>query len=79
MQIIKSIQDNFPEIHFHFFSNNADAIIERLDKGLLDIGILLEPEISPRYDYQKLPLYETWGVLMRNDSPLAELKDVDNK
>ncbi len=71
MQIIKSIQDNFPEIHFHFFSNNADAIIERLDKGLLDIGILLEPEISPRYDYQKLPLYETWGVLMRNDSPLA--------
>ena len=56
MQIIKSIQDNFPEIHFHFFSNNADAIIERLDKGLLDIGILLEPEISPRYDYQKLPL-----------------------
>lgn len=72
MQVIKTIQDDFPDIHFDFFSSNADTIIERLDKGLLDIGILLEPEISPRYDYQKLPLYETWGILMRNDANLAK-------
>ncbi|MCH5272460.1 MAG: LysR family transcriptional regulator [Lachnospiraceae bacterium] len=71
MQMIYSIQEEYPDIHFHFFSSNADAIIERLDKGLLDMGFLLEPEINPRYDYQKLPFYETWGVLMRKDSPLA--------
>lgn len=71
MEIICAIQKENPGISFHFFSGNADLIIERLDKGLLDIGILLEPEISPRYDYQKLPIHETWGVLMRRDSPLA--------
>lgn len=71
MQMIHSIQEEYPDIHFHFFSGNADAIVERLDKGLLDIGLLLEPEINPRYDYQKMPFYETWGVLMRKDSPLA--------
>ena len=71
MQLVKSIQEQYPDIHFHFFSGNADAISERLDKGLLDMGFLLEPEINPRYDYQMLPFRETWGILARKDSPLA--------
>lgn len=71
MQLIRSIQEEYPDICFHFFSSNADAIIERLDKGLLDMGFLLEPEISPRYDCKKLPLHEAWGILMRKDAPLA--------
>ena len=76
MQLIRTIQEEYPDIQFHFFSSNADAITERLDKGLLDMGFLLEPEISPRYDYQKLPLRETWGILMRKDSPLAVKKEI---
>ncbi|MDE7293117.1 MAG: LysR family transcriptional regulator substrate-binding protein, partial [Oscillospiraceae bacterium] len=71
MQMIKTIQEEYPEIHFHLFSGNADAITERLDKGLLDIGLLLEPEINPKYDYHMLPFRETWGILARKDSPLA--------
>ena len=79
MQIIKAIQEEYPDIRFHFFSGNADAITERLDKGLLDMGFLLEPEINPRYDYQKLPLYETWGVLMRKDSDFASRDSITFK
>ena len=74
MKIICDIRNDYPDIHFHFFSSNADAILERLDKGLIDIGILLDPEITPRYDYQKLPFMETWGVLMPKDTPLAKKK-----
>lgn len=76
MQIIRSIQKEYPDIRFHFFSSNADTIIERLDKGLLDMGFLLTPEITPRYDYQKLPLREAWGILMRKDSPLADREEI---
>ena len=76
MQLIREIQVEYPEIRFHFFSSNADAITERLDKGLLDVGFLLDPEINPHYDYRKLPFYETWGVLVRKDSLLAEKKSV---
>ena len=76
MQIIRSIQEEYPDIRFHFFSSNADAIIERLDKGLLDMGFLLEPEITLRYDYRKLPLREAWGILMRKDSPLADREEI---
>ncbi len=71
MQLIKTIQEEYPDIHFHFFSGNADAISERLDKGLLDMGLLLEPEIDPKYDYQMLPFQETWGILARKDSTFA--------
>lgn len=76
MQLIRTIQEEYPAIRFHFFSSNADTIIERLDKGLLDMGFLLDPEISPRYDYQKLPFHETWGLLMRKDSPLTGKKGI---
>lgn len=76
MQIIWTIQEEYPDIRFHFFSSNADAIIERLDKGLLDMGFLLEPEITPRYDYKKFPLREAWGILMRKDSPLADVETI---
>lgn len=76
IQLIQRIQEKYSDIHFHIFSGNADAIIERLDKGLIDIGILLEPEISPRYEYQKLDFWETWGVLMRKDAPLASQSSV---
>ena len=79
MQMIHSIQIEHPNIHFHFFSSNADAIVERLDKGLLDMGFLLEPEINPRYDYHKLSLCENWGVLMRKDSPFASQKSITFK
>ncbi len=76
MQIIRAIQEEYPDIRFHFFSSNADAIMERLDNGLLDMGFLLEPEITPRYDYRKLQLRETWGILMRKDSPLAGKEEI---
>lgn len=72
MKVIRDITRDYPDIHFHLFSSNADTILERLDKGLLDIGFLLEPEITPRYDYQRLPLTETWGILMPNNAPLAK-------
>ena len=71
IQMMKEVVEEYPEIRFHFFSGNADAVTEQLDKGLLDMGFMLEPEISPRYEYVKLPFRERFGVLMRKDSPLA--------
>lgn len=79
MELIKQIQDEYPGIHFHILSSNADIILERLDKGLLDVGFLLEPEIDSKYDYQMLPLTEIWGILMRKDSPLAACKQISLK
>lgn len=67
----KEIQETYPDIRYHLFSGNADDVTERLDKGLLDFGILIGTADVEKYDYIRLPFTDTWGVLMRRDSPLA--------
>ena len=67
----KELQTEYPQIKFHFFSGDTIEVTERLDKGLIDFGMLVEPADLSRYDYLRLPLTDTWGVLMRKDSPLA--------
>lgn len=68
---VKQIQESCPGIRFHVVSGDAVDVCERLDKGLLDFGILLGDMDKTKYNYVALPMKDTWGVLMRRDSPLA--------
>jgi len=70
-KVVKHITQEYPLIHFHLYSGNANDVTERLDRGLLDFGILIEPVDLKKFDFQKLPATDTWGLLMRKDSPLA--------
>ena len=65
------LQNDFPLIRYHIYSGDAQRILERLDKGLIDFGLLVEPFDTSKYDYIRLPVKDTWGVLMPADSPLA--------
>ena len=66
------IQKLHPAVSFNFFSGDACDVTEKLDKGLIDFGILVDhPDIS-KYNSVRLPYADEWGVLMRKDSPLAE-------
>ena len=74
-QIVRAaneLQELYPGIRFHIVSGDAGDVCERLDKGLLDFGILLGDMDKTRYNYMELPMRDTWGVLMRRDSPLAQ-------
>lgn len=75
-EIIKEIQADYPDIKFHIQSGNAEDITEKLDKGLLDFGILIQPVDLSKYDHLTLPEKDIWGVVMRKDSPLAKKKCV---
>ena len=50
--------------------------MERLDKGILDFGILIQPVDISKYDSVALPVRDVWGIVMRKDSPLAGKKSV---
>ena len=67
-----AVQKKYPAVKFHLFSGDMATIMEKLDKGLIDFGIFIEPADLTKYDYLRFPLVDTWGVLMRRDSPLAE-------
>uniref|UniRef100_UPI003FEFCA8A LysR family transcriptional regulator n=1 Tax=Eisenbergiella tayi TaxID=1432052 RepID=UPI003FEFCA8A len=70
-RIAKDLQKSCPNIRYHLYSGNADDVMERLDKGLLDFGILIEPADMKKYDFIRLPATDTWGLLMPKESPLA--------
>lgn len=75
----KDIHKDYPGIRYHLYSGNADDVTERLDKGLLDFGVLIEPADLKKYNYLRLPATDTWGVLMRKDSELASLAEIKPK
>lgn len=70
-EIIRDLRVSFPGIHCHLYSGNEEEVTERLDKGLLDFGILIQPADISKYNYINLPGRDIWGVIMRKDSPLA--------
>ena len=75
-QIAKELRESYPDIRYHLYSGNSDDVTEKLDKGLLDFGILIQPANITKYDYINIPAKDTWGVLMRKDSPLAKQKAI---
>ena len=72
--IMKDIQSSYPHIRYNIYSGNFEDITEKLDKGLLDFGVLIDPADLSKYDYLKIPAKDTWGVIMRKDSKLAKKK-----
>ncbi|WP_277258556.1 LysR family transcriptional regulator [Merdimonas faecis] len=67
----RRLQMSHPDISYHLYSGDATSITEKLDHGLIDFGLLVEPVDISKYEYLRLPAKDTWGVLMRRDSPLA--------
>ena len=75
--VIMQFQNLYPEVHFDIYTGNADLIKERLDHGLVDIGILLEPVDVEKYNYIRLPKKEQWGIIVSQDHPLARKTQIE--
>ncbi|MCM1153820.1 MAG: LysR family transcriptional regulator [Roseburia sp.] len=66
------LQKTFPGICIHISSGDSVDVTERLNKGLIDFGVLFDPADLSEYNHLHLPAKDEWGVLMRRDAPLAE-------
>lgn len=67
----RELQHDYPDIHYHISSGNSSYVMEQLDKGLIDFGLLYDSVDIAKYETLKIPIKDVWGVLMRRDSPLA--------
>ena len=72
----KQLRNEYPQLRFRISSGDACDVLELLDKGLIDFGVLFEPLSLEKYNHLTLPVRDTWGVLMRRDSPLAAKESV---
>lgn len=70
---IKRMRDDHPHVQFHIFSGNSADLAGRFNSGLFDF--FQEYESSGRIDCHSLdlPEYDSWGVVMPADAPLAKL------
>ena len=75
-QLLTAFQRENPLVSFSIYSGNSDNIKERIERGLLDIGLLQEPVDIAKYSFVRTPGREQWGVLVREDSELASRKSV---
>ncbi len=78
-KLISSFRQKYPRVTFDIFTATADLVKEQMDKGLLDIGLLLEPVDMEKYDFIRLNIREKWVVLMRPDDPLSRKEAVTAK
>ena len=76
---IASFRQEHPLVRFNIYSATADDIQDRLDKGLLDLGLLAEPVDIGRYEFIRMPKRDRWGAWVRKDDPLAEKDSVTPK
>lgn len=70
-ELLAGFHQKHPQVCYEIYSGNADNIKERLEQGTLDLGLLLEPVEIARYEFVRMPVRESWGVLVRKDSELA--------
>lgn len=65
-----------PKLRLRVHSGNRDDVTERVDKGLLDFGVVFGEEPESRHEWLALPWKDCWGVLVRADDPLAGRQEV---
>lgn len=65
------VQAEHAGVRFHLYSGNGNDVAERLERGVLDFALFIDPVDVSRYHSLTLPVRDVWGVLMPETAPLA--------
>lgn len=68
---ISGFQRQHPLVTFDIYSGTADSIKRRMENGTIDLGLLLEPVDTARYEFIRMHTKEQWCAIVREDCALA--------
>ncbi len=71
IQKAKRLRDEYPLIRFHIVSGDSNTVLEDLDRGLIDFGVIFGSIDTSKYETLPIDYSDHFGVLMRKDDPLA--------
>lgn len=74
---IAAFKKKYPGLRYHVSSGDTEQVTEKLDKGLLDFALICETPNSRKYEYLVLPEADSFGVVMKADSPLAQKRSLN--
>lgn len=69
---VRAFRRRYPDVRFHLHSAVATDLVERLEHGLDDLAVLMSYPEDERCSHLRLPLSDAWGLVVREDDPLAE-------
>lgn len=75
--LFQAFRGRHPQVKFDLYAANAEHASERLERGLADMAVFLEPVNLTSYDYIRLPIKERWALLVPAGDPLAEKEAVE--
>lgn len=75
----KRVRDKYPDVRFHIISGDRTDVVERLDSGIVDFGLVFGSVDESKYESVRIPNSDMWGVLMRRDSPLSAKEAIEPK
>ena len=70
-EILTRFTAKYPGIRIHLDAGNAENIREGIESGILDIGLITRSVSTEQYECLELSQKEQWGVLLKEDHPLA--------
>ena len=76
-KVINKMSVNYPSIKYHLYSGNGEDVKEKLNKGLLDFGLFIEPVDKKEYEFINLSQKDVWGILMKKNSPLSKKECIE--
>ena len=79
LQIYKKIHEENPLITISLFSGNDEDVREKLNNGLAEFALFIGLTNLDNYNFIKLPLNETWGLLMNKNSQLAKKETIKSE
>lgn len=71
IELMAGFAAEHPRVTFDLYTAAADHIADRMDRGLTDVALLLEPVDVARYEFVPTNVEERWVVAMAPDDPLA--------
>ena len=74
--MLHAFSEKYPLVRYRLYSANADHLKSQIDRGLLDVGLLLEPADISKYEFVRLGVKERWAAVTLPDDPLAVLESV---
>lgn len=73
---IKQLKEEFPDLHYHITSGDTEQVTEKLDKGILDFAVLVEPPDANKYDFLQFPEADRFGLVLPEKDILAKKKAI---
>ena len=73
------LSENYPGITINIKSGDTIDLMDEIANGILDFAIVFSDVDETRYDSITLPMADTYGILMRKDSPFASKKSINSE